>query len=85
MQMGREYSFGNGEVETMIASAPVHLIGKPVTTLSAPGEIQVAVIIRMGKPFIPVSGTRFEDKDQLHVLVHQSAVGKFQKMMGLGS
>ena len=31
---------------------------------------------------LPVSGTQFEVDDQVHVLVHQSAVEKFQKMMG---
>jgi trk system potassium uptake protein TrkA len=82
-QVGRECSFGNDEVELLSVTAPNHLIGKHVTTLSAPGEIQLAVIVRMGKPLIPVSGTRFEDKDQLHVLVHQTAMSKFQKMMGL--
>lgn len=82
-QLGRELSLGNGEVEMLAAATPQHLIGKPVTSLNVPGEISVAVIIRMGKPLIPVSGTRFEEGDQLHVLTHQSAVEKFEKMMGL--
>jgi trk system potassium uptake protein TrkA len=84
-RLGREYAFGNDEIEMLLVWAPGHLIGKPIAALNVPGEIQVAVIIRMGKPVLPVSGTRFEDKDQLHVLVHQSALGKFQKMMGLES
>lgn len=84
-QLGREYSFGNDEVEMLAAPVPAHMIGKLISTLNVPGEIQVAVIIRMGRPLIPVSGTKFEDRDQLHVLVHQTAVDKFQKMMGLES
>jgi len=84
-QLGIEYSFGNDEVEMLSAWVPGHMIGKAVGTLQSPGEIQVAVIIRMGKPVIPVSGTRFEERDQLHVLVHRTAVEKFQKMMGLES
>ena len=82
-QLSREISLGNGEVEMIPVSAPAHLVGKPVSSLSVPGEIQVAAILRMGKPFIPVSGTRVEERDQLHVMVHQTAIEKFQKMMGL--
>jgi trk system potassium uptake protein TrkA len=59
-----------------------HLIGKPVNDLRIPGEIRVALIVRMGRGMLPVSGTTFEKDDQVHVLVHTSAVEKFQKMMG---
>jgi trk system potassium uptake protein TrkA len=83
VQLGREYSFGNDEVQMLLAWTPGHLVGKPVTSLNVPGEIQVAVVIRMGKPMIPVSGTRFEERDRLYVLVHQSAISKFKKMMGM--
>ena len=31
---------------------------------------------------IPVSGTTFEEDDQIHVMVHQTAIERFQKMMG---
>jgi len=82
-QMARELSLGNGEVQVMPVSVPDHLIGKPVTALNVAGEIGVGAIVRMGRAMIPVSGTSFEKGDQLHVLVHQSAVEKFQKMMGL--
>jgi trk/ktr system potassium uptake protein len=81
-QLGREYAFGSGEVEMLSAWVPGHLVGKPVSTLNVPGEIQVATILHMGKPVIPVSGTRFEEKDQLHVLVLKSSVSKFRKMLG---
>lgn len=83
VQMGREFSFGNDEVDLISAWVPTHFVDKLVSDLNVPGEIQVGVIIRMGKPVIPVSGTRFEEKDQMHVLVHQSALEKFQRMMGL--
>lgn len=78
----RELAFGAGEVQLMEAWVPVHLVGKPVGDLQVPGEIRVALIVRMGKGLIPVSGTCFEEDDQVHVVVHQSAVEKFQKMMG---
>lgn len=78
----RERSFGSGEVEMVEAWVPAHLVGKPVKDLAVPGEIRVALIVRMGKGLVPVSGTTFETDDQVHVVVHQSAVQKFQKMMG---
>lgn len=78
----REQSYGNGEVEMIAAFVPEHFIGKPVTDLRIPGEIRVGLIVRMGRSMLPVSGTRFERDDQVYVLVHQSAVEKFQRMMG---
>jgi trk system potassium uptake protein len=81
-QLEREISFGNGEVQLLSAWVPAHLVGKPVTDLRVPGEIRVALIVRKGRGMIPVSGTTIEEEDQVHVVVHQSAVEKFQKMMG---
>ena len=66
----------------MAAFVPTHLVGKTINDLRVPGEIRVALIVRMGRGMLPVSGTKFEVDDQVHVLVHQSAVEKFQKMMG---
>lgn len=81
-QLEREQAFGNGEVQLMAAWVPEHLVDKPVTSLQVPGEIRVALVVRMGRGFLPVSGTTFEKDDQVHVLVHSTAVDKFQKMMG---
>ncbi len=78
----REQSFGGGEVQMIAAWVPPHMVGKPVTDLRVPGEIRLALIVRMGKGLIPVSGTTFEEDDQIHVMVHQTAVERFQKMMG---
>jgi trk system potassium uptake protein TrkA len=84
-QLGRESDFGNGEVQMVQVWAPSHIIGKSVSEVDIPGEIKVSVIVRMGKPFIPVSGTSFEENDQLHVIVHQTAINRFKRMMGLES
>lgn len=78
----REQTFGHGEIEMIAAFVPEHLIGKTMKDVAVPGEIRVALVVRMGRGFLPVSGTEFERDDQVHVLVHQSAIGKFQKMMG---
>ena len=78
----REMAFGNGEVQLLAAWTPTHLIGKPVRDLAIPGEIRVALLVRMGKGIVPVSGTTLEKDDQVYVVIHQTAVEKFQKMMG---
>jgi trk system potassium uptake protein TrkA len=78
----RTQSFGNGEVQLVAAWAPEHLVGKSVHDLNVPGEIQVALIVRMGQGLIPVSGTRFERDDQIQAVVHQGSIQRFQKMMG---
>jgi trk system potassium uptake protein len=80
--LDREQSFGGGEVQMIAARVPQHLIGKSVTDLRVPGEIRLALIVRMGRGLIPVSGTTFEDGDQIHVIVDESAIERFQKMMG---
>ena len=78
----RENSFGNGEVQMIAAFVPEHFVGKPVNDLSVPGEIRPGLIVRMGRGMLPVSGTTFEKDDQVHALVHETAVEKFQRMMG---
>ena len=78
----REMAIGNGDVQLLAAWVPVHLVGKPVKDLAIPGEIRVALIVRMGQGIVPVSGTPLEADDQVYVVIHQSAVEKFQKMMG---
>ena len=80
--LAREMAFGNGEVQLLAARAPAHLVGKPVGDLAVPGEIRVALIVRMGKALLPVSGTAIEEGDQVYVVIHESAVWRFQKMMG---
>jgi trk system potassium uptake protein len=81
-QLEREMTFGSGEVQLVEAWVPLHLVGKPVGDLAVPGEIRVVLIVRMGRSMLPVSGTPFEEDDQVWVAIHQSAVSKFQKMMG---
>ena len=78
-QLGREIAFGDGDVQLVPLSVPQHLIGKNVGELSAPGEVAVPLIVRMGKAMIPVSGTKFEENDELHVLVHSWPSPSFRR------
>ena len=56
-ELEREQAFGNGEVQMIAAWVPQHLVGKPVNDLRVPGEIRVALIVRMGRGLDPRSGT----------------------------
>lgn len=82
-KLGREADYGNGEVRMIRVDVPNHFVGKSVSEAEVVGEIHIAVIERMGKPFIPVQGTVFEEQDILHILVDQLAVHRLYRMMGL--
>lgn len=76
-------SFGHGEVCVVNLDASAQLVGKMVKSLSVPGEISVAAITRQGNAFIPLSGTEFQDGDQIHLLVLASAMDRFKALLGL--
>lgn len=65
-------SLGSG-VDILDARVPPLLVGRPVSALSQPGEIQVAAISRGGKTFLPQPATLLEDGDLLHLVVLASA------------
>ncbi len=76
-------TFGNGEVELMELEIPANLDGRKVSDFEVPGEILVASIARLGKAFVPVSGTTFKDSDLVNVVVQRSSMDKFEKMFFL--
>jgi trk system potassium uptake protein TrkA len=62
-----------GEVEVVAMVVPLPLVGRPVSALARPGEIQVAAISRGGSTFLPYAETHFEDGDLLHLVVLAAA------------
>ena len=65
------------------ACVPAHLVGKPVDDLRIPGEIRVALIVRMGKGH--AAGLRARSSKRTTRSTRsctRRAVEKFQKMMG---
>ncbi|MHB0977461.1 MAG: potassium channel family protein [Candidatus Aquicultorales bacterium] len=80
----RHMSFGNGEVELLEGQVPPDLAGHTVADLNVAGDIMVVSVIRYGKPFIPTSGTVFQEGDGLQVVATTSAVQRLKKMLFVG-
>ncbi|GAB4446663.1 MAG: TrkA family potassium uptake protein [Chloroflexi bacterium OHK40] len=65
-------SIGTG-VELLDAPLPPLLVGRPVSALARPGELQVVAISRDGRTFLPHPESRFESGDRLHLVVAAGA------------
>jgi trk system potassium uptake protein TrkA len=76
-----QLSFGNGEVELVRVAIPVGLFGKTVDSITIPGELQVAVITRHGRPFIPTLGTVFESGDVARIVVSRAATDRLEEFI----
>lgn len=76
-----QLSFGNGEVELVRVAIPVGLFGKTVADITIPGELEVVVITRRGRSFIPTLGTVFEEGDVARVMVSRSAIGRLEEFI----
>ncbi|MBI4744148.1 MAG: TrkA family potassium uptake protein [Actinobacteria bacterium] len=84
IELIRHLSFGNGEVEIVEGEISPQLVGRSVNDLNIPGEITVITIVRFGKAFIPTSGTVFQEKDGIQIVVETAALPKLKKMLHLG-
>ncbi|MBE0446673.1 MAG: NAD-binding protein [Actinobacteria bacterium] len=76
-----QLSFGNGEVELVRVAIPAGLFGRAVESITIPGELQVAVITRRGRPFIPTLGTVFEEGDIARIVVARAAVSRLEEFI----
>ncbi|PIU27474.1 MAG: hypothetical protein COW32_05545 [Candidatus Aquicultor secundus] len=76
-----QLSFGNGEVELIRIAVPAGLFGRTVESITIPGELQVAVITRHGRPFIPTLGTVFEEGDVARVAVARGAMSRLEEFI----
>ena len=76
-------SLGNGGVGIADVEAPALLVGRPIESLNAPGEVQVAAISRQGKTFMPTPGTLFREGDTLHLVVEDTSGEQLNKILGL--
>ncbi|MCL6471898.1 MAG: TrkA family potassium uptake protein [Firmicutes bacterium] len=76
-----QLSFGNGEVELVRVAIPVGLFGRTVADITIPGELEVVVITRRGRSFIPTLGTVFEEGDVARVMVSRSAIGRLEEFI----
>lgn len=69
-----QLTFGSGEVELTRLEIPHHLAGKEVSSITIPGQIQVASITRLGKAFMPSLATTFEEGDVVRVIIARTAL-----------
>jgi len=69
------------EVEIVAATAPTLLVGRPVSALTTPGEVQVVAISRRGRTFLPQTGTMIEAGDLLHLAVIAAATGRLAALL----
>lgn len=76
-----QLSFGNGEVDFVRVAVPGGLFGRTVESITIPGELQVAVITRRGRPFIPTLGTVFEEGDIARVAVSRGAIPRLEEFI----
>lgn len=83
IELIRHFSFGNGEVEIVEGEISPQLVGRSVNDLNIPGEITVVAIVRFGRAFIPTSGTVFQEKDGVQIVVETAALPKLKKMLHL--
>lgn len=76
-----QLTFGNGEVEMTRVEITGRLIGKSVSDVTIPAQVQVSSITRLGTAFIPTSGTIFEKSDVVRFVVARAALAKFQEFI----
>lgn len=74
---------GNGEVGIIEVKVPPALVGRTVNNLTIPGEIQVIAITRGNKTEIPISGTVFHEKDNIHVAVESGSTSRLRALLGM--
>ncbi|HZD59998.1 MAG TPA: TrkA family potassium uptake protein, partial [Anaerolineae bacterium] len=76
-----QLSFGNGEVELVRVAVPTGLFGRTVADITISGELEVMVITRHGRSFIPTLGTVFEEGDVARVVVARTAVTRLEEFI----
>src|SRR5947207_5026324 len=67
-------TLGGGDLFRMKVRVPEHLVGKPVSALSADKQVIVAGVERGGQGFIPDAASTFQEDDVAHVIVHRDAL-----------
>jgi trk system potassium uptake protein len=74
-------SFAGGALLHLEREVADHLIGKPVASVEAPGEIEVVGVDRGGTGFIPVGSSTFQQGDVAHFVLLTAAVPKLDVLL----
>lgn len=75
-------SIGDG-VQIVEVEIPLLLVGHKVSELAAPGEIQVAAIMRDNKSFVPTMGTEFQKGDTVTLSVVTESIQHLKRRLGI--
>jgi trk system potassium uptake protein TrkA len=79
--VGAIMSLGTGQVDLVQVDLPLLLDGRPVSELTAPGEVMPIAISRAGRTFIPASGTTMQTGDIVHLAVVAASRGRLESML----
>lgn len=74
-------SFAGGTLLHLQKEVPDHLVGKPISSVEAPGSILVVGVDRGGTGFIPVDNSSFQQGDVAHVVLTQDAVDQLDILL----
>ncbi len=80
-QLNAVATIGTGEVDCVELEIIPRLVGRMVSDLTMPGEVNVIAISRGGKTILPTAGTTFEEGDLVHLAVVSSATDKLKKLV----
>jgi trk system potassium uptake protein TrkA len=76
-----EESFAGDSLVHLQREVPDHLVGKPVTSLQVPGQIDVVGVDRGGKGFIPLGDSTFKQGDIAHFVLVMQAVDQLDVLL----
>lgn len=76
-------SLGNGAVDIVEVAAPPLLVGRTVSDVTIPGEVQIVAISRGGATFLPTQGARFQDGDLIHLSILAASAERLKQLLGL--
>ncbi len=78
------FSLGGGQVDLTQVTVPPALEGRRCRELEVPGEIEVSVITRGTRTFIPDSNARLEAGDIAYLVVAAGAADRLEQLLGTG-
>jgi trk system potassium uptake protein TrkA len=82
--VGAVHSLGGGQVDLVEARVPELLVGRKVSELDLPGELEVVAVSRGGRTFLAAGPVLLESGDVVHVAVAAGAAGRLQQLLGIG-
>ncbi|MFN8474015.1 MAG: TrkA family potassium uptake protein [Anaerolineae bacterium] len=80
-QLDTIHSLGSGGVDIVETEVPALLVGRPISGLTAPGEISIIAITRNNQTFLPLPGATFRAGDLVHLAVTAAASDRLNALL----